>query len=320
MEASEQITALETDELTLAPKKPVKPKIKITKEEVMGTALAGIPILGFLLFGAAPLVIAFAMAFLKMKGFGFDGAEWAGLGNFKALFDTTEFGESILNTLILGLSTFISQIFALGIAYLLSLDIKGRKAWRMIYFIPYVCSVVAVTLMWKYIFNPTYGIINQMLGNTDLAAGAINWLGDPTVFYITVIIMSVWSGMGYGILLYTAALTNVNQSMVEAAKIDGAGPFRIFFKIVLPTISPTTFYLLVMGVIGLLQSFATTNVLAADGGPNNHGVTIVFYMYRAIFSYHDMGLASASAWILAIMIFAVSGLQFVLSRRWVKYD
>lgn len=320
MEASEQVVFEDTREAILIPQKPPKKKFKVSKEEIVGTALAGIPILGFLLFGAAPLVIAFAMAFLKMKGFGFDGATWTGFANFKALFETSEFTDSIVNTLILGTSTFISQIFALGIAYLLSLEIKGRKVWRMIYFIPYVCSVVAVTLMWKYIFNPTYGIINQMLGNTNLEEGAINWLGDPSIFYVTVIIMSVWSGMGYGILLYTAALTNVNQSMVEAAKIDGAGPFRIFFKIVLPTISPTTFYLLIMGVIGLLQSFAITNVLASDGGPDNHGVTIVFYMYRAIFSYHDMGLASASAWILAIMIFAVSGIQFLLSRRWVKYD
>lgn len=302
-------------------KQPRKKKgIRAYEEEIVGTALASIPLIGFMIFGFVPIVLAFAMAFMKMPGFSFTEGEWAGFRNFELVLTDPLFWQSVLNTLILGLSTFISQFFALGIAYLLSKDIKGRKVWRMIYFVPYVCSVVAVTLMWRYMFNPGYGIINQLLGNTDLAKGAINWLGDPNMFYVTVIIMSVWSGMGYGILLYTAALTNVNQSMIEAAKIDGAGPFRTFFRIVFPAISPTTFYLLIMGVIGLLQAFAMTNVLASGGGPNNNGVTIVFYMYRYINQYFDMGVASASAWVLAFFIFVVSIFQFVMSKRWVSYD
>lgn len=290
------------------------------EEEILGNLLAGIPLIGFLIFGLIPLVLASAMAFMKMPGFSFTEGVWAGWANFKFVFTDKLFWQAVGNTFILGTSAFISQFFALAIAYLLSKEIKGKKIWRMIYFIPYVCSVVAVTLMWRYIFNPGYGIINQILGNTDLENGAINWLGDPGLFYVTVIIMNVWSGMGYGILLYTAALTNVNRSMIEAAKIDGAGPFTVFFRIVLPSISPTTFYLLIMGVIGLLQSFATTNVLVPDGGPNNNGVTIVFYMYRYIFQYFDMGVASASAWILAVFIFAASIFQFILSKKWVNYE
>ena len=220
------------------------PKRRTNKEEIAGTALASIPLIGFLIFGLA---------------------------------------------------------------------------FRMIYFVPYVCSVVAVTLRWKYMFNTNYGIINQMLGKTG--DNAIDWLGDSDFFTWAVIIMSVWSGMGFGIILYTAALTGVNQSMVEAAKIDGAGAFRTFWNVVLPSISPTSFYLLVMGVIGALQSFAVTNVLATEGGPNGDGITIVFYLYRRVFSYvGTMGEASASAWILALMIMLVTAFQFWGSKKWVNYD
>ena len=181
------------------------PKRRTNKEEIAGTALASIPLIGFLIFGLVPLVLAMAMAFMKMQDFGFEGAEWAGLENFKTVLTDPMFWDSVVNTLWMGTSTLISQVLALIIAYFLSKPIRAKKAFRMIYFVPYVCSVVAVTLMWKYMFNTNYGIINQMLGKTG--DNAIDWLGDSDFFTWAVIIMSVWSGMGFGIILYTAALT-----------------------------------------------------------------------------------------------------------------
>ncbi|MBQ7407726.1 MAG: sugar ABC transporter permease [Clostridia bacterium] len=296
-----------------------KRKKRINREEVAGTLMASIPLIGFLLFGFLPLVLAFAMAFMELRFFSFVDATWVGLANFKEVVEDPMFWESVVNTLVLGSSTLISLVLSLLIAYLLSKNIVGKKTFRMIYFLPYVCSVVAITLMWKYMFNTNYGIINQILGRTG--ENPIDWLGDSKYFSWAVIIMSVWSGMGYGIILFTAALTGVNQSMVEASKIDGAGAFRTFWSIVFPAISPTSFYLLVMGVIGALQSFAVTNVLAQSGGPNSDGVTIVFYLYRRVFEYiGKMGVASASAWILALMILVITIIQFILSRRWVSYD
>lgn len=292
---------------------------KINKEEMAGTLLASIPIVGFAIFGLIPLILALAMAFLNMKGFGFEGATFAGFDNFKEVLTDPSFGRSIVNTFRMGSSVIISQVLALIIAYFLSKPIKAKKTFRMIFFIPYVCSVVAVTLMWKYMFNTNYGIINQILGRTG--ENAIDWLGDSAYYTWAVITMSVWSGMGFGIVLYTAALTNVNSTMVEAAKIDGAGAFSTFFKVVLPSISPTTFYLLVMGVIGALQAFAVTNVLGSDGGPNGDGITIVFYLYRRVFNYDNlMGQASACAWILSGMILILTLIQFIVSKYWVNYD
>lgn len=301
------------------PAKRPKKKRKINKEEIWGTVFAGIPLLGFTIFGLVPLVMALAMGFLDFSGtpgWSFQGAVWGGFENFKFVLTDPQFWQAVLNTLIFGTATLISQLFALVIAYLLSKDIKGRGILRVIYFIPYVCSVVALTLMWKNMFNPSSGIINMILGNTSIQNGAINWTGDPIAFYFMVIIMTVWSGMGYGILLYTAALTNLNASMIEAAKIDGAGSIRMFFQIVLPSISPTTFYLLIMGVIGLLQSFATTYTL---GGLETQSLTIVYYIYNYMMTY-DLGIAGAAAWVLAFFILILTAIQFVGSKRWVKYD
>lgn len=290
------------------------------KEEIIATCLAGIPLLGFLIFGLIPLLLALAMGFLDFSnayGWSFEGTKWGGFDNLVFVLTDKMFWRSVANTLIFGVATIISQFLALIIAYLMSKDIKGKGVLRVIYFIPYVCSVVALTLMWKEMFNPSWGVINTIFGNTSIENGAINWTGDPTAFYFMVIIMSVWSGMAYGILLYTAALTNVNQSMIEAAKIDGAGPVRTFIQIVFPSISPTTFYLLIMGVIGLLQSFATTFSLGSS--LTTQSLTIVFYMYNYMMAY-DLGVAGAAAWILTIFILIVTAVQFIGSKRWVKYD
>lgn len=299
---------------------PVKRrKKKIGSEEIKCIIIASIPLIGFFIFGFIPLILAGIMAFMKVPAFSIIGAEWVGMQNFIDVWNDPLFWEAVVNTLILGSSTLISQVLSLGIAYLLSQPIRGKKTFRMIYFIPYVCSVVAVTLMWRYMFNTNYGIINHLLG----AKGddAIKWLEDSKYFSLAVIVISVWSGMGYGIIMYTAALTGVNRSLVEAAKIDGANPFRIFWSVVVPAISPTSFFLLVTGVIGALQSFAMTNMLSNTGGPNGDGITIVFYLYRRIFQYMGtMGLASASAWILAIMVLIITVIQFVGSKKWVHYD
>lgn len=300
------------------PRKPAR-KFRINKEEIAGTAFASIPIIGFLIFSLVPLVMSMIMAFYKMRDFGLVNATYVGFKNFEAVLGDKKFWEAIANTFILGSSTLISQVLALIVAYLLSKKIVGRKIFRMVYFIPYVCSAVAVVLMWKYMFNPNYGIINQMLGKQG--EEAINWIGDAKYFPWVVIIISVWGGMGYPIVLYTAALTNVNKETIEAATIDGAGPMRVFWNVVLPAISPTSFFLLVTGIIGALQSFATSNILSADGGPNGSGITIVFYLYRKIFNYSgQMGQAAASSWLLFFIVLIFTIINFVGSKKWVNYD
>ena len=308
------------DEYTIKLEKRKKFGIKNNRREaIAGTFMASIPLVGFFIFGFIPLVLALRIAFFDIDGYSIFEGTYVGFQNFVKVFNDPTFWEALRNTVRLGTSVIFSQVFALAIAYLLNKEPKGKKAFRMIYFVPYVCSVVAITLMWKNMFNTNFGIINVILGRTG--DNAIDWMGDSKYFSWAVIIMSVWSGMGFGIILYSAALTNVNRSMTEAAKIDGAGELKIFFRIILPTISSTSFYLLVMGVIGALQSFAVTNVLAPGGGPNGDGVTAVFWLYRRVIEYHDvLGIAAAGAWILAIIIIIITIIQFILSKKWVNYD
>lgn len=287
-----------------------------------GLMMAGIPILGFVLFGMIPLILALAMAFLYVPGKGnLTNAEFVGLENFKEVLSDHMFWQSIVNTLKMAISLPICIVIALVIAFLLTKDIKGRSFFRAVYFVPYVCCAVAVSLMWELIFNQNHGIINSWLGLTRETA--IPWLTDSSTYIFCLIIIGIWSGTAYGIVLYGAALTNVNRSLYEAAKVDGANSVRCFFSITLPSVSPTSFYLLTMGLIGSLQEFTRPQMIGGGqgAGPNNDGLTIVFYIYRRAFVYNNqMGNAAAAALVLAVFILIITGINFVVSKRWVNYD
>ena len=182
-----------------------------------GTIMASIPVIGFLIFGLIPLLLALAMAFMYVPGKGnIAKAEFIGFDNFKEVLSDFMFWESIENTLKMAISLPICIVIALVVAFLLTKNIKGRSFFRAVYFVPYVCCAVAVTLMWELIFNQNHGIINSWLGLTRETA--IPWLTDSSTYIFCLIIIGIWSGTAYGIVLYGAALTNVNRSLYEAAK------------------------------------------------------------------------------------------------------
>ena len=291
-------------------------------ESGSGTIMASIPVIGFILFGMIPLVLALAMAFMYVPGKGnMANAEFVGLQNFKEVLGDHMFWQSIGNTLKMAISLPICIVISLIVAYLLTKDIKGRSFFRAVYFVPYVCCAVAVALMWELIFNQNHGINNSWLGLTRETA--IPWLTDSSTYTLCLIIIGIWGGTAYGIVLYGAALTNVNRSLYEAAKVDGAGSLRCFFNITLPGVSPTSFYLLTTGLIGALQEFTRPQMIGGGqgAGPNNDGLTIVFYIYRRAFVYNNqMGEAAAAALILAIFILIITGINFVVSKKWVSYD
>lgn len=293
-------------------------KRKPNKEGLWGFTLSLGPVIGFALFGLVPMILAIFMSFMHIEGFSFDGAYFIGFENYSTVLHDPLFWQSIVNTLYMSVSTFINILLALIVAFLLTKNIRGKKVFRTIYFIPYVCSVVAITVMWRWIFNTNYGLINGLF--TPEGQEPINWWGRADTFIPCLIIMGVWSGTGYGIILYGAALTNVNSSLYEAAKVDGANAFQCFCKVTLPAISPTTFYLLLTGLIGALQEFARPQIISGSGGPNNVGVTVVFYLYRNAFQYYNMGVASATAWLLALIIVVLTVINFAVSKLWVSYD
>lgn len=295
---------------------------RFLQEEILGSLFSMIPLIGFALFSFVPLLMAIATSFSETSGLSLEGAKLATgdgkyflpIANFVTVVSDPIFWQAMGNTFYMALQLPIGLIVSVIIAELLSKNLKGTKIFKTIFFIPYICSIVATTIMWKWVFNTNYGVINQIIG-TQTA-----WLSDD-VYYIPVIIfITVWSTIGYRVLLLTAAITNVQKSLVESAQLDGAGPISIFWHITLPAISPTIFYLLVMGLINALQEFTRSQVIDSQGGPNGVGITMVFYIYREAFSYINMGVANAASVILSILILILTKISFKLSDKWVSYD
>ncbi len=286
------------------------------KNELTGTLFTSLPIIGLLIFTIIPLGMAVVMSFMNMPGMNFEGAEFYSFGdilhNYKVVFSDAYFYKALKNNFILFLELPISIILSIIIAELLSKKVKFTKAFKVILFIPYVCSVAATTFMWNWLLDANYGLVNKVFG-LDIA-----WFADQKYFIWAIMIMGLWSVSGYRILLFTAAITNVNNSLKEAARIDGANPIQVFFHVTIPSITPTIFYVLVMGLIGIFQEFTRISVINAGG---EKCMTIVFYIFNKAFrgSPH-MGVACAASMILALFIFLLTRLNFWLSKKWVNYD
>ncbi len=289
------------------------------RDNIEGFLFAFPPVLRFLLFNLVPLAVGLIVVFLDTnRTYDIFSGVFCGLNNFKKVLTDSVFWQSIGNTLYLGMAWPISMVIALIIAVFLTQKIRGRSFFRLVYFLPFVCSTVAITLIWQVLLDYNYGVVNTII---EFFNGArINFKGDASWYLPGLIIMTVWSTTGYKIVILTAALTNVNRSYYEAASLDGANAWQKFVHVTMPAISPTVFYLAVTGLINVLQEFTRSQVWSADGGPNGKGITIVFYLYREAFTYTNMGTASAVAWILSIMIVLITILNFKLSKKWVKYD
>ena len=298
-------------------------------EEIVGTSYALIPIFGILLFAIVPLIFSLIMSFSELPNFSIKSLKFLGtdkmLDNYVNVLTDPLFYKSILNTLLASLSLIFSMVIGLLLAVLLNSKIKGTRTFRTIYFIPYVCSIVALTLMWRTMLDKNFGIINEFLH--FFGVEPIAWLTDSNFFMIGMILMGTWCGIGFNLIMYSASLTNINPSYYDAAEIDGANSVQKFFHITLPILSPITFYLLIVGVIGSLQEFtrfqainAVNSHLISPTGPDNSGLTIVFYLYNKAFNQiGGLGQAAATSWLLAIITIILTLVNFKLSKKWVNY-
>ncbi len=308
-----------------------KKRKRFTREDAWGLSLASLPIIGFLVFGVVPLIFSLYMSFCSTDGFLIENMHPLDgniFGNYAAVVNDPLFWKAVLNTLYSLVSLPLTMVLSLVLSVLLANKlVRMRKLFRTLFFLPYVCSIVALTTMWRTVMlNADYGVLNAFLGLFGIQGPA--WLTDSAWFMPAMIVMGVWSGMGFQIVLFSAALTNVNESVYEAAALDGANAFQKFFRITLPAISPTTFYVLVTGLISGLQEFTrfqaingVSSNLISPTGPDNAGLTIVFYLYNYGFNNTTgMGIAAATSWLLCIVIAVITVLNFKLSNRWVHYD
>lgn len=288
------------------------------RDNVTGMLFAAPPVLGFLLFGCLPMILSLFLSFGELSSFNMFEIKLMGFQNYIKIFtEDIKFLKAIINTFVYSIfSVFITLAISLFLAVLLNRNVKGTKIFRVIIFIPYVCSLVAISTMWKWIFDYNYGVLNDVMDFFGLAR--IDWLNNPKTIMPCMIAMSVWSGLGYNIILFTAALGSINKNYYEAAQIDGASNIKIFFSITFPLISSTTFFLIVMGFIGSLQSLANFQIML----PTRPEYSMTFYVYYMAFEdfSNGMGYASALGWLVGIIVMIFTFLNFKISKRWVYND
>jgi multiple sugar transport system permease protein len=267
-------------------------------------------ILGFHFF---PIFYSFILAFYNWDLI--SPAHYSGLRNFRILLQDPLFWQSLWNTLFYSIVSVPMNIFlALSVAMLLNQKIKGIDAYRVIYFIPVITSINAVSIVWKLIYHPQFGILNKILEQFGLPGQ--RWLLDPRWAMLSIIVMSVWKGLGYNIIIFLTGLKNIPAHLYEAATVDGASRWHKFRHITWPLLSPVTFFILVISIIGSFQVFAQIYMMTPGGGPMNSTTTIVFYLYKAGFGDFHFGYAAAIAFELFIMIFLLTMLQkFVVEKR-----
>lgn len=240
--------------------------------------------------------------------------DFIGFENYIDLFTDDQFLISLRNTLWYCVLTVPSGVvLALLMAVLLNRQLKGMAIFRTLVFIPVITSMVAVSLVWSMLYEDNSGLLNILLGYLGL--GPVHWLTDTNMAMISIAIMSVWKGLGYNMTIFLAGLQGVPGELYEAATIDGANSVQKFFKITVPMIGPTTYFVTLMALIGSLQVFDQVNIMTG-GGPVDATKTVAFYLYQYGFQFYKMGYACAAAYVLFILVFIVSLIQNISSKKW----
>ena len=240
-----------------------------------------------------------------------------GLQNYRDLMKDEVFWIALKNTLVIVVvSVPVTCAFSLWVASIISkMPVAATSAFRCIFYLPVVTGSVAVTMVWKWMFNNYYGVLNYVLGDNGLGLieKNINWLGDEKYALWCIILILLTTSVGQPIVLYVSALDNVDKSLVEAAQVDGATEMQAFWRIKWPQMMPTTLYILVITTINSFQCFALIQLLTS-GGPNNSTQTIMYYIYYTCFKLYDYGYANAMGVVLALIIAVLSAVQFKLGQ------
>lgn len=270
----------------------------------------------FAIFTAIPVVSAFFISFTQWNLF--NEVTWVGIGNYLELAKDEIFAKVLGNTAYFVLiSVPVQIVLALLCALVLNRGIKGQTFFRVVYFLPVVTSTVAAALVWAWLFNSNFGLINaglSLVGVTDLP----KWMGSTRWAMPAIIIVSIWQNLGYAMVLFLAGLQNIGKDVHDAAALDGATGWDRFWHITLPLLSPTTFFVLVISIIGSFQVFELVLVMT-KAGPANATNTLVYYIYQNGFQFYQMGYASAAAMVLFLIVLAFTLVQYKLQRRWVHY-
>lgn len=264
-------------------------------------------IIGILVFIIIPVIFSFGLSFVKWDLI--NKAQFVGLDNYMQIFTAPLFGKILLNTFVYAISTSVlGVIIPLILAAIINSKVRGAGFFKTAYFLPFVTPMVVIAVIWQWIFDPNIGILNYVLHLH------INWLYDSNFAMPAVIIVSVWKLIGYNMIIFLAGFSSINQSLFEAAKIDGANPFQTFRLITVPLLSSTIFFVVVITCISSFQVFDLIYMMT-QGGPLNSTNVLVYAVYKNAFEYFKIGQASAIAYVLFVIILVLTLIQWNLRKK-----
>nr|WP_257469016.1 sugar ABC transporter permease [Bacillus sp. D386] len=274
--------------------------------------------LGLFVFYLFPMIQSVFYSFTKWGMFG--GNTFTGLANYKKLIGDGEVLSALKNTIIYSIFTVpISMVISLLIATLLNNKIKGVSFYRVIYFLPAVTMTSAVAMIWKWMYNSDYGIINQILAQVGIQGPA--WLTSSNTAMISLIIVGIWSSLGTSIVIFLAGLQGISRSFYEAAEIDGAGSLQKFFKITLPIVTPTIFFSLITSLISALQVYDLIFLMYSQTNPALESVQSLAYLfYKHAFILNDKGYGAAITVVLLLLTMIITVINFGFQKKWVHYE
>ena len=293
-------------------------KRKARRRYILGSYLFLLPqLLGLAIFSAGAIIASFLISFTNWQLV--LPPVWVGLKNYINLLQLPQFWKVLGNTAYytVGYVPFAVTI-PLLMAMLVNQKLKGITFFRTSYFLPTVSSGVAIALVWGWMYNPSFGIINFLL-ETIFGIEGPRWLSDPRWAMPSLIIIGIWRDVGYNMIIYLAGLQGIPDELYEASRIDGAGWWQQFLRVAVPLITPTTFFILVLSIIGSFQVWGMTYLLTR-GGPAGATLTLSFYIYQQGFEWFHMGFAAALAYVLFFIVLVITMIQLGLQKRWVFYQ
>lgn len=274
-------------------------------------------LIGLLIFYIFPLFQTIYFSFTKWGAFG--KYEWSGIENYKKLLEDPNVWLAFKNTFVYTICMVpISIALSIFVAVLLNQKIRGVSLYRTLYFLPVVTMPVAVAMVWKWLYNSDFGLINHLL--SLLSIEGPRWLTDPKIALYSIILVGIWSSVGYNMVIFLSGLQGIPNSLYEAASIDGAGPFYKFFRITIPLLTPTIFFVTIITLIGAFQVFDLVFMMIGTTNPAiEQTQTVVYLFYKYAFAMNDKGLAAAIAFVLFILILIITIIQVKWQKKWVHY-
>jgi len=297
-------------------------KAKINKKDLNDYCWAYLmiapTIIGLIILNIWPLIQTIYLSFNTTSDFGTN--QWIGLDNYKHMLSDATVWHATLNTLeYTAISVPVGVILSLGIAVLLNSKIKGKTIYRTIYFLPMVSAPAAIAMVWRWLYSSDFGLFNYLLSLIGIHGA--KWLTNPKLALLSIIVVGIWSYLGYNMIILLAGLQEIPKSLYEAATVDGAGPIRQFFSITFPLISPTMFFVVITSMISGLQVFDLIfMMIQKTSAVMDSTQSLVYLFYKYSFVMNDKGYGSTIIVLLLAIILLITVIQLKLQKKWVHYD